>query len=356
MIPLFRSTIGTEERDAVDRVLVSGMLVSGKEVGAFEREFAEYVGVEEAVAVGSGTAALLVGLLAAGIGPGDEVIVPSFSFAATANAVRFTGADPVFVEVDDSTYCMTAETVEPAITDRTAAIMPVHLFGHPAPMGQLTTLAAARRFIIAEDAAQAHGATVNGRKTGAWGLFGAFSFYPTKNMTTGEGGMITTNDHDLARRARLLRNQGMERRYEHEVVGLNERMTEIEAAIGRIQLRRLPEWTTRRQQNAAYYDAHLVASVTRPHVRPGVSHVYHQYTIRVQDRFFVAGQLEREGIGYGIYYPRPIHLQPPYRDHASRLPVTERLSEEVLSIPIRPDLADEELGKVVDVINRAVEP
>jgi dTDP-4-amino-4,6-dideoxygalactose transaminase len=351
MIPISRPIIGVEERAAVDRVLASGMLVSGAEVQAFEAEFADFVGTEQAIAVGSGTAALIVGLLAAGIGPGDEVIVPSFTFAATANAVRLTGAAPVFADVDQDTYCITPETVEPAITKNTVAIMPVHLFGHPAPMKELASLASTTGINLIEDAAQAHGATVDGRLVGTVGLFGAFSFYPTKNMTTGEGGMITTDDAELARNARLFRIQGMEHRYLHETVGLNERMTEIEGAIGRIQLRHLSDWTKRRQQNAAFYDTRLATPVIRPVVRPGATHVYHQYTIRVPDRSALIDRFEREGIGYGVYYPRPTHLQPPYCDGAPSLPITERLAEEVVSIPVRPDLTEEELNTISGVIN-----
>jgi dTDP-4-amino-4,6-dideoxygalactose transaminase len=221
-------------------------------------------------------------------------------------------------------------------------------------MTELASLAASAGINLIEDAAQAHGATVDGRPVGALGLFGAFSFYPTKNMTTGEGGMITTNDPGLARRARLYRNQGMEQRYLHETVGLNERMTEIEGAIGRIQLRHLSAWTKSRQQNAAFYDANLAQGVVRPVVRPGVTHVYHQYTIRIPDRGKLVDRLEREGIGHGVYYPRPTHLQPPYRDGAASLPVTERLAEEVLSIPVRPDLTEDELHAIVGVINDVV--
>lgn len=356
MIPISRPIIGQEERAAADRVLSSGMLVSGKEVRGFEEEFAEYVGAAHGIAVGSGTAALHVGLLAAGVGAGDEVIVPSFTFAATANAVRLIGADPVFVDIEDRTYSITAELVEQALTDRTVAVMPVHLFGHPALMSELSEVANAKGIMLIEDAAQAHGAMVDGRPVGALGDFAAFSFYPTKNMTTGEGGMITTNDPDLARRARLFRNQGMEERYSHELVGLNERMTEIEGAIGRVQLSRLPQWTEQRRANAAFYDQHLSERVAKPVVRAGATHVYHQYTIRVPDRSVLIEAFEREGIGYGIYYPRPTHLQPPYAEGAPSLPVSERLAQEVISIPVRPDLTPDERSRVAEIINEVVGP
>ena len=354
MIPISRPIIGQEEREAVDRVLASGMLVSGQEVRTFEEEFAEYVGAAFAVGVGSGTAALHVGLLAAGVGVGDEVIVPSFTFAATANAVRLIGAVPVFVDVEDRTYSITAELVRQALTERTVAMMPVHLFGHPAPMDDLLDLAARERIMVFEDAAQAHGAVVNGQPVGALGTFGAFSFYPTKNMTTGEGGMITTNDPNLARRAGLVRNQGMEERYLHESVGLNERMTEIEGAIGRVQLRHLPAWTKRRQENAAFYDENLSDLVVKPVVDSHATHVYHQYTIRVPDRAALIEAFQQAGIGFGVYYPRPTHLQPPYAEGAPSLPVTERLAEEVISIPVRPDLEAEERMQIVEVINGVV--
>ncbi len=355
MIPISRPIIGDEERAAVDRVLQSGMLVSGKEVAAFESEFAALCGTTHGVAVGSGTAALHVGLMAAGIGPGDEVIVPSFTFAATANAVRMAGAEPVFAEIEDDTYGLTADSIRAALTPRTAAVMPVHLFGHPALMPEILDVASEAGIVVFEDAAQAHGATVDGRPVGGLGLWGAFSFYPTKNMTTGEGGMITTNDPDVAHRARLLRNQGMEQRYVHDIPGLNERMTEIEGAIGRVQLRHLEDWTERRRANAAFYTTHLAGAAVTPIERPGYRHVYHQYTIRVSDRRTVIDALEADGIGYGIYYPLPTHLQAPYVDTGASLPVTEQVAEQVLSIPVRPDLTTEERKRIVDVINEVID-
>lgn len=355
MIPLSHPIIGSEERAAVDRVLQSGMLTGGIEVVAFEEEFAAFAGTHHAVAVGSGTAALHVGLLALGIGPGDEVIVPSFTFAATANAVRLCGATPVFVDVDLATYCMAPAAVEAAVTLRTAAVMPVHLYGHPADLTSLQSIAQRHGFVVVEDAAQAHGATWDGRPVGSWGAFAAFSFYPTKNMTTGEGGMITTNDASLAEKARWVRNQGMSVRYRHEMVGLNERMTEMEAAIGRVQLTNLPGWTRERQSNAAFYNSSLKPSIGIPVVSEAATHVYHQYTVRLSDRDRVIGELGEAGVGYGIYYPTPTHQQPPYIESAPTLPITERLAGEVLSIPIRPDLTPDELEHVASVLNRAVD-
>lgn len=354
MIPISRPTIGREERDAVERILASGNLVAGEEVPSFEAEFAEYIGVNHAVAVGSGTAGLHIGLLSLGIGPGDEVILPSFTFAATANAVSLCGADPVFVDVDPMSFCIDPKAAEGALTERTAAVLPVHLFGHPAAMGVLMSLAAKAGIAVVEDAAQAHGAALSGRKVGSFGSFGVFSFYPSKNMTTGEGGMITTDDGELADRARLLRNQGMRERYRHEVVGLNERMTEIEAAIGRVQLFRLDDWNAHRRRNAARYVENLASSYVTPQVAPGATHVYHQFTVRVDNRGSATAALENAEIGYGIYYPTPTHKQPPYVSREVSLPVTESLADEVLSLPVGPHCGDADIDLIAKVMNEAV--
>src|SRR5690554_5741845 len=252
-IPPAKPIIGREERDAVDRVLRSGMVAQGPEVAAFEQEFsAHFVPGRESVAVNSGTAGLHLGLLACGVGPGDEVIVPSFTFAATGNSVALTGATPVFVDIDPDTFCMDPDAAEAAITERTAGIMPVHLYGHPADVTALGELAAKHGIQLFEDAAQAHGAQWQGKPVGSFGSFAMFSLYPTKNMTSGEGGMVACATEEIARNVRLLRNQGMERRYENEVVGFNARMTDIHAAIGRVQLTKVGGWTATRQANAEF--------------------------------------------------------------------------------------------------------
>lgn len=351
MIPAARPEIGQEERDAVDRVLQSGMLAQGPEVAAFETEFASVVDGRRCIAMNSGTSALHLMFLAAGIGPGDEVIVPSFSFAATANAVSLTGATPVFVDVEENFFSVDPAAVEAAITPRTRAIMPVHLYGHPSDMVALTAIAEKHGLLIFEDAAQAHAASVNGIPVGAWGLAGSFSFYPTKNMTSGEGGMITTSSAELERQARMLRNQGMERRYENEVVGFNTRMTDIHAAIGRVQLRKLAAWTAKRQQNAAFLNANLSGVVTPPTAQ-GAVHVYHQYTVRVvdHDRDAFAEELGRRGVGSGVYYPTPIHRLPSFRLTLD-LPTTERMVGEVLSLPVYPSLTEGELETIVEAVN-----
>ena len=351
MIPAARPEIGKDERDAVDRVLQSGMLAQGPEVAAFESEFAAVVDGRRCIAMNSGTSALHLAFLAGGIGPGDEVIVPSFSFAATANAVSLTGATPIFVEVETDYFAIDPAAVEAAITPRTKAIMPVHLYGHPADMVALTAIAEKHDLLIFEDAAQAHAASVDGIPVGAWGAAGSFSFYPTKNMTSGEGGMITTASPELERQARMLRNQGMERRYENEVIGFNTRMTDIHAAIGRVQLRKLADWTLKRQQNAAFLNEHLSGVVTPP-TAPGAVHVYHQYTVRVvdHDRDAFAEELGKRGVGSGVYYPTPIHRLPSFRLELD-LPRTEQTAREVLSLPVYPSLTQQELETIVEVVN-----
>jgi dTDP-4-amino-4,6-dideoxygalactose transaminase len=351
MIPAARPLIGDEERDAVDRVLRSGMVAQGPEVAAFESEFAALVDGRRCVAVNSGTSALHLALLAAGVGPGDEVVVPSFTFAATANSVALAGATPVFADIEPAHFNLDPDAVEAAITPRTKAVMPVHLYGHPAAMDRFETLAERHGLLLLEDAAQAHAATLNGRPVGAWGLAAAFSFYPTKNMTSGEGGMVTTASDDLARQVQLLRNQGMERRYENEVVGFNTRMTDLHAAIGRVQLGKLATWTKQRQANAAFLDENLRGVVVPP-VADEAVHVYHQYTIRVpgHDRDEFATELARRGVGSGVYYPIPNHRLPSF-GLTLDLPETERAAREVLSLPVHPALSEDDLQKVAEVVN-----
>ena len=351
MIPVGKPLIGDEERAAVDAVLRSGMIAQGPQVAAFESEFADaLVAGRTCVAVGSGTAGLHLGLLAAGIGPGDEVVVPSFTFAATANAVALTGATPVFADVDPLTYCLDPRAVEAAVGPRTAALLPVHLYGHPADLPGLQAVAQRHELALFEDAAQAHGAALGGRPVGTAGHFAMFSLYPTKNMTSGEGGMVSCADEDLARTIRLLRNQGMERRYENEVVGFNCRMTDLHAAIGRVQLTRLPGWTEQRQKNAAFLSENL-RGVEVPTVADGATHVWHQYTVRVPgDRDAFAAALAERGVGSGVYYPVPVHRLPSF-GLVLDLPATEQAAREVLSLPVHPGLGEAELEQVVEAVN-----
>ena len=267
-IPPAKPIIGDEERAAVDRVMRSGMLAQGPEVAAFEVEFAEHFGLGRAcVAVNSGTSGQHLGLLSSGVKAGDEVIVPSFTFAATANSVALTGATPVFADISADDFCLDPAAVEAAITERTVGIMPVHLYGHPAKMDQLMAVAQRHGLQVFEDAAQAHGASLHGTPVGAFGSFAMFSLYPTKNMTSGEGGMVSVANGQIERLMRLYRNQGMEKQYHNEVVGFNTRMTDIHAAIGREQLKKVGGWTKARQENAAFLSANLEGVVTPPVAR-----------------------------------------------------------------------------------------
>ena len=351
-IPPARPIIGDEERAAVDRVLRSGMLAQGPEVKAFEQEFSAHFGLNRAcVAVNSGTSGLHLGLLSSGVTAGDEVIVPSFTFAATANSVALTGATPVFADISADDFCLAPAAVEAAITDRTVGIMPVHLYGHPADMPALQAIADRHGLQLFEDAAQAHGASLGGTPVGAFGSFAMFSLYPTKNMTSGEGGMVSVATPELERLMRLYRNQGMEQQYKNEVVGFNNRMTDIHAAIGRVQLTKVAAWTTQRQNNAAFLTSNL-EGVTPPPVAPGAVHVYHQYTIRVpQDRDGMAKALREEyNIGSGMFYPIPNHLLAPFRIDLD-LPETARAAAECLSLPVHPSLTQVDLERIVTAVN-----
>ncbi len=356
-IPPTGLQLGERERAAVERVLSSGMLAQGPEVAAFEAEFAEHVDDRPCVAVNSGTSALLLGLLALGIGAGDEVIVPSFSFAATANAVALTGAVPVFVDIEPAQFCLDPAAVLAAIGPRTAAVMAVHLYGHPAAVEKLTEVADTHGLLLVEDAAQAHLATSRGRPVGTFGSMAAFSFYPTKNMTAGEGGMVVCADEQTARQVRLLRNQGMERRYANEIVGYNARMTDLHAAIGRVQLDQLPGWTRARQRNAAFLSEALVSATGSGLVLPAVGAeaepVWHQYTVRHPERDRLVARLAELGVPTGVYYPTPIHRLPAY-DLDLELPQTAAAAAEVLSLPVHPLLSDAHLGRIVAAVTRAV--
>lgn len=351
MIPIARPQITDQEKQAVLEVLESGYLVQGSRVKALEEAFAHYCGARHAIATSSGTTALHTALLAHGIGPGDEVITTPFSFIATANSVLFTGARPVFVDIEPQTWNLDVDLVEAAITPRTKALMPVHLYGHPADMPALMAIAQRHGLAVIEDAAQAHGAACKGQQVGTWGT-GCFSFYPTKNMTTAEGGIITTNDDQIAEQARMLRSHGQSARYEHQMLGYNFRMTDLHAAIGLVQFQHLETWNQKRIQNARYLSEHL-EGVDTPTVRPGYRHVFHQYTVRVRpDRDGLASWLGDRGIGTGIHYPRPIHQQPFYQQlgYDLHLPVAEEASGEVLSLPVHPALSPEDLETIVTAV------
>jgi len=359
-IPVARPAIGQDEITAVTAVLESGMLASGERVTEFEKKFADYCGTTHAVAINNGTAALHAALLAAGIGPGDEVIVPSFTFFATASAVSMTGAKPVFVDVNEKTFCIDPAQVENHITQKTKAVIGVHLFGQPFDIQGIKQVCESHNLTLIEDAAQAQGAMWNNEKAGAMGHMGCFSFYATKNMTTGEGGMVTTSDKALNERLRLLINHGQSEKYLHTRIGYNYRLTDVAAAIGIVQLKKLEKFNMRRRKNAEYFDTHIsVKGLITPVVAPGMHHVYHQYVVRLTDEFPMKRAdfmeyLKVKGIGTAVHYPIPIHHQPVYAlaNEADSCPVSTSLAASVLSIPVHPLLDQKELAYICDAINR----
>ena len=353
MIPLAIPQIGKEEKDSVLEVLSSGQMAQGPRVRQFEEQFAAWCAVKYAIATSSGTSALHIAMLAHGIGLDDEVITTPFSFVASANCALYVGARPVFVDIEPDYFTLDLAQVAGRITSRTRAIIAVHLFGQPCDMEALAKLAEAHSLIIIEDACQAHGATFKGQKMGAWGT-ACYSFYATKNMTTIEGGMITTNDAGVAEQARMMRDHGSSKRYHHEIVGYNLRMTDLQAAIGLVQLSKVEAWNTQRQANAAYLTEKLagVEGVVTPRVREKATHVFHQYTVRVQDRDSVTQRLTQRGIGFGVHYPTPIHQQPVYRrlGYGDCLPQAEKASREVLSLPVHPALSNEDLDRIAEAV------
>ncbi len=355
MIPVAQPLLGPEEIDAVVDVLRSGHLVQGKVVEKFEQRFASYVGTRHAVAVSTGTAALHLALLVSGVGPGDEVITSPFTFIATANAVLYTGARPVFVDIQPESFNLDPQLVAAAITPRTKAILPVHLYGLPADMPALTRIAKQHGLSIVEDAAQAHGAAIGRRKVGTFGL-GCFSFYATKNMTTAEGGLITTDDDRVARQLRMLRSHGQSERYHHDILGYNYRLTDLQAAIGLVQLDRLEANTMSRIANAEFLSARL-RGVATPRVPADYRHVFHQYTVRVPvGREEAIRQLMVAGVGTSVHYPRPVHQQKVFRDlgYDVVLPVAEQASREVLSLPVHPALTHADVQKIAATVNRVL--
>lgn len=354
MIPIAKPLIGEEEKRAVLDVLDSGMLAQGPRVAEFEKAFAEMCGVAHAIATSSGTTALHTALLAHKIGDGDEVITSSFTFIASANSILYTGAKPVFVDIDPHTFNMDPSKIEAVITERTRAIMPVHLFGLSCDMDTIMKIAKERQLTVLEDACQSHGATYKGKTVGSFGT-GTFSLYPTKNMTSAEGGMITTNDNAFMEECRILRQHGMRRRYYHDDLGFNFRMTDIHAAIGLEQLRKLRHFNETRRKNADFFNKHLHGVIT-PSVPDGYDHVYHQYTIRVPKgrRDALMNHLQEHGVGSGVYYPVPVHKQSYYSKQLGyrvSLPEAEGAAEEVLSLPVHPGLSLADLETIVAAVN-----
>jgi dTDP-4-amino-4,6-dideoxygalactose transaminase len=336
-------------------VMASGHFVLGPNVKALEAEVAEYVGCRYGVGVASGTDALRLSLAALGIGPGDEVVTTPFTFVATANIISHCGARPVFVDIDPRTFNIAPAHIEAAVTERTKAVVPVHLYGQPADMDAIMDIARRRSLYVIEDCAQAIGAEEDGQRVGSFGDVACFSFYPTKNLGAyGDGGMVTTNNPEIAGRMDVLRRQGGKVKYYHEVLGFNSRLDEMQAALLRVKLRHLDGWQAERQRSATRYDELLsTLDVVTPFVRPGVTHVYHQYTIRVPHRDGLHQFLKDRGIGTMIYYPLPLHLQKLYHDLGyaeGSLPVSEQAAREVLSLPMYPELTDEQIRTVVEAI------
>ncbi|AGF96589.1 DegT/DnrJ/EryC1/StrS family aminotransferase [Methanosarcina mazei] len=350
MIPIARPLLGKEEIDAVTEVLSSGMIAQGPKVEEFELAFSEYTGCEYAAAVNSGTAALHIALLAHDIGKEDEVITSPFTFIATANSILYTGAKPVFADIEPDTYNIDPEKIKEKINPKTKAIMPVHLYGQSADMKAIMEIAEDHKLVVIEDACQAHGAECLGKKAGSFGT-GAFSFYPTKNMTTSEGGIITTSDREIAEKSKMIRAHGSRVRYLHEMLGFNLRMTDIAAAIGLAQLEKLDGFNASRQKNAAMLSEGLksISGIVPATTREGYTHVFHQYTIRAQNRDKLADFLKEKGIGTGVHYPIPIHKQPYYMElgYKDSLPVSEKAAEEVLSLPVHPALSRDDVLKVI---------
>jgi len=358
MIPIARPLIGDDEINAVTAVLKSGILAQGKKVEEFEEAFARFTGTKYAVAVNSGTAALHIAVLSHGIGQGDQVITSAFTFIASANSILFTGARPVLADIEEDTFNVVPDNIAEKITPRTKAIMPVHLYGQPCDMKRIMKMAQEHGLIIVEDACQAHGAEYEGKKAGSFGT-GCFSFYPTKNMTTGEGGMITTDDEYIARKARMIRTHGQKERYFHEILGYNHRMTDIAAAIGLCQLGKLEDSNNKRIKNAGFLTERLngIKGLVPPRLGSNVKHVFHQYTVRVTQDFATSRdelrkKLLDKGIGTEVYYPLPVHRQALYQSlgYTDHLPNSEKAAGEVLSLPVHPSLTKEDLEHVVRAI------
>lgn len=352
--------IGREEINAVRGVLKSGMLAQGPKVAEFEEKFAKFIGVKFAIATSSGTTALEVALRALKIGPGDEVITSPFTFIASANSILYTGAKPVFVDIEEETFNIDPAKIEKAITKKTKAIMPVHLYGSACDMTKIIAIAKKHKLQVVEDACQAHGAEWQGKKVGAFGI-GAFSLYPTKNMTTGEGGMITTNSKDIYEKANLLRAHGSKIKYYHDILGYNYRMTDIEAAMGIEQLKKLAKFNVLRIKNAKFLNKHLgkIEGLVVPEGQDKAKHVYHQYTIRIKPEFGlkrdqVLAKLTEAGIGTAVFYPLPLNEQKIYKDlgYKANMPIAEKVSKEVLSLPVHPGLKVGDLEYIVKTFSK----
>ncbi|OGY27280.1 MAG: aminotransferase DegT [Candidatus Woykebacteria bacterium RBG_19FT_COMBO_43_10] len=359
MIPIAKPTIGKEEEKAVIKIIRSGKLVQGEKVEEFEKKIASYCGTKFAIATDNGTSALIVALTSVGVGLGDEVITTPLSFIATTNAIVFTGAKPVFVDIDPDTFNIDPGKIERAITSKTRAILPVHLYGLMADMESINKIAKKHNLLLVEDSAQAHGAEIRGKRAGSWGLAGCFSFYPSKNMTTSEGGMITTNSKQVAEACKLIRNQGMGNQYQYKRIGYNFRMTNIEAAIGVEQLKKLERMNKARAKNAIYLNKKFenTKGVGTPQVPKNYRHAYHQYTLKIDDNYSLSRdqlltKLRKNGVDARVYYPKLLSDEPFFKQYDRReLNIAKSIHRQILSLPIHPSLTRQDLDKIVEVVN-----
>jgi dTDP-4-amino-4,6-dideoxygalactose transaminase len=351
-------TLKSELDERILAALGETRFIFGPNVHAFEKEAAEYLGVKHAISCASGTDALHLALLAAGIGPGDEVITTPFTFIATAEAVCMVGAKPIFVDIDSRTFNLNLDQVELAITNRTKAVIPVHLFGQPVDLPRLKNLCEPKNIAIIEDCAQSFGATIENKQTGSFGLAGCFSFFPSKNLGCfGDGGMVTTNSDDVAETLKMLRNHGSKQRYYHDIIGYNSRLDELQAVILRIKLKHIDQYNNARRRVAHHYSMSLTeTTVTPPHEDQTGVHVYHQYTVLTDQRETIMSALQNAEIASAIYYPVPLHQQSVFREACKdvHLPVTEDISQRCLSLPIFPELADASIESIVETIKRAI--
>lgn len=360
-VPIAKVELSEDEIAAAVKVLKSGMLVQGEKVEEIERAFAEKVGAEYAVCVSSGTAALHIAYLAL-IKPGEEVLVPTFTHISTASMVYYAGGVPVFCDIDPRTFTIEIDEIEKKISKRTVAIAPVHLFGHSCRVDDIVHIAREYDLAIIWDAAQSHGTRYRSRDVGGFDDLVCYSFYPTKNMITGEGGMITTNSQKLYKEFQLLRSHGQEKKYYHTQFGLNYRMTELEAAIGIEQLKKLDHFIETRRRNAEYLGSHLslIDGITPPFVEEGTHHSFHQYCVLLDPAVFKCsrdeflGALRQEGVESGVHYPRPVHKQPVFERFVNgmSLPVSEDVSEKIFSLPIHPYLSKEDLELIVEGVKK----
>ena len=358
MIPLFKPIVLDEHRKAVENVLSSGRFILGEEGRLFENEYAKYIGVKYGIGVNSGTAALNFVIQAAGIGNGDEVITVPNSFVATSNAILNVGAKPVFVDIDSVTYNIDVNLIEKQINEKTRAILPVHLYAHPCDMDPILEIAQKHDLIVIEDACQAHGSEYKGKKTGSIGDVACFSFYPSKNLGCfGDAGMVVTNNDEMADKVRMLRDYGQSAKYKHDVLGSNERLDEIQAAVLRVSLKHLDDWNSKRIENAKYYtETFRDSKLVLPKEMEWGLHVYYLYVVRVQHRDKLKEYLKQNGIETGIHYPIPIHLQKFYMERFNfkrgQYPITEQCADEILSLPMFPNLKKEDITIVVETVNK----